>query len=144
MREFYLNFAKSLFFAEMTYNTKYSIKIILDNTKYSKNMAITTSTPKRIWCYNQPLLYIFWTTLTRLWWNFQTVKARLLPDCGFIDSVCDYVPKTDEQNRSQLDKDGIPILKIRPDSKIKFNDVSRGKWWPSDCTDRNGKWNLHF
>lgn len=62
--------------------------------------------------------------------------VRLLPDCGFIDSVCDYVPKTDDQNRSELDKDGVPILKIRQESKIKFSEVSRGQWWPSDCTDR--------
>ena len=29
------------------------------------------------------------------------------------------------------------ILKIRQESKIKFSEVSRGQWWPSDCTDRN-------
>ena len=69
--------------------------------------------------------------------NFSTKEVRLLPDCGFIDSVCDYVPKTDDQNRSEVDKDGVPILKIRQESKIKFSEVSRGQWWPSDCTDRN-------
>ena len=44
---------------------------------------------------------------------------RLNPFCGFVDSVCDYTPKVDENNRSELDKDGLPILsQVIFDTKI--------------------------
>lgn len=44
--------------------------------------------------------------------NLISKKAllRLDPKCGFVDSVCDYTPAVDENNRSKLDKDGLPIL----------------------------------
>lgn len=58
---------------------------------------------------------------------------RLNPFCGFVDSVCDYTPKVDENNRSKLDKDGLPILSQTPESRIQYTAVSR-QWWPENCS----------
>ena len=40
----------------------------------------------------------------------EKIIKKLQPKSGRIDSVVNFIPQVDENNRTQIDKDGLPIL----------------------------------
>jgi len=59
--------------------------------------------------------------------------AKLQPKSGRIDSVVNFTPQVDENNRTQIDRDGLPILDRAEADSFGFSLVGRC-WWPADCT----------
>lgn len=58
---------------------------------------------------------------------------QLQPKSGRIDSVVNFTPDVDENNRTKIDREGLPILHRDETDRFGFADIGR-RWWPSDCT----------
>ena len=67
--------------------------------------------------------------------NFITAPLidQLQPKSGRIDSVVNFTPDVDENNRTKVDREGLPILHRDETDRFGFADIGR-RWWPSDCT----------
>lgn len=75
--------------------------------------------------------YKQWCGLT----NFisPAIISQLQPKTGRIDSVVNFRPDVDENNRTKTDREGLPILQRDDNDKFGFVEIGR-RWWPADCT----------
>ena len=67
----------------------------------------------------------------------EPVFKRLNPNCAKIKSVTELIPisdKTRKEAKPETDSDGLPLMKVEPNSSINFSEMPKRFAYPSDSS----------
>jgi len=69
-----------------------------------------------------------------------SLLSRIMPKCGKLRAATEFIPRpfnssaTNKYDESSIDSDGLPNLKVNPDSAINFNQIPKPALYPEGST----------